>query len=274
MVAVCECSLKYLKRFSGSLLHAPLTKANLCIYLDVENPLFVGSQFKIVQFVSFEVAGLGSESIYTQFQHVKMQIFGDSTLCNKIWFQQLFMLLLVATIDTMFVQECFGFTPRIILALCISHPPCGLFISVNAILTVTYTYYGTVFKRHSQIAAGNYSFQGEYCTKLGDLPASFTLIASLNDCSKTFCVGVEGGSPPPPIQSISVIAIESEFAWEPCHLQEKLVHLLCPGMTFEERQECTPCSSTAWSPLGMGNGSPKRLRKRSHKHLPNVSVIN
>lgn len=48
VVAVCECSLKYLMRFSGSLVHATPTEANLCIYLDVETPLFVGSQFKIV----------------------------------------------------------------------------------------------------------------------------------------------------------------------------------------------------------------------------------
>lgn len=93
--------------------------------------MFVGRWF-VYLFMSFNISGLVSESIYVNSQHVKTEIFADS-----IFFQQQFMLLLVATFDRRIVQEHFALTATFILALFVSHPACGLFIST------TYTHWHT-----------------------------------------------------------------------------------------------------------------------------------
>lgn len=95
------------------------------------------------------------------------------------------MLLLVATFDRKIVKEHFALTATFILALCISHPACSLFISMIVTHTLAYTYFGTIFKGiprlleeiiHSRECIVQ-KFVQKILQILSDLPASFTLIA-------------------------------------------------------------------------------------------------
>lgn len=94
------------------------------------------------------------------------------------------MLLLVATFDRKIVQEHFALTARFILALCVSHPACSLFISMIVTHTLAYAYFGTVFKGiarlleeiiHSRECIVQ-KFVRKVLQVLSDFPASFTSI--------------------------------------------------------------------------------------------------